>query len=119
MKKRWIAFILTAVMVVGLLPAMTLPAAAASAPTKMWVEPTEMNGIPAVIDVFKGMSGGSPVYQIYLPGNVTASNCFLSWDGGATATVNGVSYASGECPLPPLETNTTIYSKWTAHTTAN
>ena len=109
MKKRWIAFILTAVMVVGLLPAMTLPAAAAAAPTKMWVAPTEANGLPAQIDVFVSATSTTgygtnkiTTYTcgLYLPGNVDTSNCFLSWDNSMQVTVDGTTYESGTCPVP-------------------
>ncbi len=86
-----------------------------SAPTKIWVEPTETNDIPAQIDLFKVrvQTGGSTlfptysdVYQLYLPGNVDLANCFLSWDGGMQASVGGQSYESGSCPVAPLDTQT-------------
>ena len=53
------------------------------APTTVWVEATEENGIPIKIDGFN--VSGTSVFQLYLPGNVNLSNCFLSWDGGSTA----------------------------------
>ncbi len=80
----------------------------AAAPAEIWVEPSSANGLPARIDLFPARTGGSnqnPVYtyQLYLPGNADASECFLSWEGEARATVNGVSYASGLCPAPPVD----------------
>ncbi len=82
-----------------------------SAPTKMWIEPSSENNIPAQIDVFKARTGGtnySPTYtyQLYLPGNADLDQCFLSWDGGATAAVGGDTYASGTCPIPAPNTGT-------------
>ena len=47
MKKRLLLLILTLTVFASLLLVCTLPAVAATAPTKMWVEPTEENGIPA------------------------------------------------------------------------
>ena len=80
-------------------------------PTKMWVAPTDANGIPAQIDLFMARTGGTarnPIYtyQLYLPGNVDPENCFLSWDGGALAAVNGPAFSSGACPVPPPNTGT-------------
>ncbi len=80
-----------------------------SAPTQLWVAPTETNGIPVRIDLFKAQTGGSdssPVYtyQVYLPGDAEAENCFLSWDGSLQATVDGMTYSSGSCPIPPVDT---------------
>lgn len=65
----------------------TAYADAAAAPTKLWVAPTEANGIPVQIDVFgkRVQTGGttwnptySYEYQLCLPGNVDLANCFLS-----------------------------------------
>ena len=83
--------------------------AAASAPTKLWVAPSETNGIPAQIDVFKAKTGGSTynptyTYQVYLPGDVDPASCLLSWDGGASVTVDNTVYESGACPIPPVDT---------------
>ena len=78
-----------------------------TAPTKMWIEPSETNGIPAQIDMFKAQTGGTNnnptyTYQIYLPGNANVGSCFLSWDGNSQVTVDGEVYASGECPIPSV-----------------
>ena len=90
------------------------PKASASAPTKLWVAPSEENGIPSQIDVFKKKTGNynpTYTYQVYLPGNAVLANCFLSWDGGATVTINGTTYESGACPLPQVGTETTYEFK--------
>lgn len=105
MKKRLLLLAITLMMIVGMLMVFTLPAAAADAPTNLRIEPSETNGIPAQIDAFMAKTGGTNqnptyTYQLYLPGNANVDACFLSWDGGATVTVNGTSYASGECPIP-------------------
>ena len=118
MKKRLFSSILVLLMLVGLFPTVTLTASAATVPTKMWVESSDMNGIPARIDVFKKRvrTGGSPwnptysdFYQLYLPGNADIETCFLSWDGDMQATVDGTTYTSGMCPVPPVNTEK-IYS---------
>ncbi|MBR4743168.1 MAG: CotH kinase family protein, partial [Oscillospiraceae bacterium] len=112
MKHRILFFFLTLVVIAGLLPAVTLPVVAATAPTKMWIEPSETNNIPAQIDVFKAKTGGTNnnptyTYQLYLPGNANLANCYLSWDGDTQATVEGSTYTSGSCPIPPVNTETT------------
>ncbi|MDO4413698.1 MAG: CotH kinase family protein, partial [Erysipelotrichaceae bacterium] len=85
-----------------------IQAVTATAPTQLWVEPTETNGIPARIDVFKKQSGSSwnptYTYQLYLPGNVNVENIMLSWDGDAQVTVDNTAYTSGNCPIPPVGT---------------
>ncbi|MBR4744532.1 MAG: CotH kinase family protein, partial [Oscillospiraceae bacterium] len=73
---------------------------AVSAPATLWVEPAEGTGMPSRVDVFKKTSGSSTSYLLCLPGSAVLSACRLSWDGGSTATVDGTSYASGECPVP-------------------
>ena len=83
----------------------------ATAPTKFWVEPSETNNILQPINLFKQKSGRSYVsptdaYLLFLPGNVDLNSCFLSWDGGATVTVNGQTYESGALPIPALESRT-------------
>jgi len=96
-------------------------AKAVTAPTSLWVDPSETNGIPATIDLFKMKTGGTTynptyTYQLYLPGNAVLANCFLSWDGGATVTLNNVTYASGSCPIPGIGTEVT-YSFSVGNTT--
>ncbi|MBE6046434.1 MAG: hypothetical protein E7221_07005, partial [Clostridiales bacterium] len=87
-------------------------AAAAVAPTAMWVEPSDESGIPAQIDLFiTNTSGTTYTGQLFLPGNVSLENCFLSWDGDALATVNGTDYPSGECPIPESDAETTYTFK--------
>ena len=72
------------------------------APTTVWVEATEENGLPIKIDGFK--VSGTSVFQLYLPGNANLSKCFLSWDGGAQVRLNRENYESGQCPLPSPST---------------
>ena len=91
---------------------VSVSAAAVSAPTSLWVDPSETNGIADRIDVFKAQTGGtstnpSYTWQLYLPGSVDPANCSLSWDGGMQATVDGVAYDSGACPVPPVNTEKT------------
>ncbi len=82
-----------------------------AAPTKLWVESSETNGIPAEIDAFKVQSGSSYMYQLYLPGNAVPVNCFLSWDGGATAVVDSATYSNGTCPIPAVGAQKTVSFK--------
>ena len=77
---------------------------AADAPTKMWIEPSAANNIPVQIDVFLSSNGK---YQVFLPGNAVVSECFLFWDGEATAIVDGQTHESGVCPIPPVNTEMT------------
>ena len=76
---------------------------AVTAPTSLWIEPSESNGLPSRITVYKK----STSYLICLPGNAVVSECFLSWDGGTTARVGGTSYDSGSCPIPSGSAGTT------------
>ena len=120
MKKRLITIALTLLMMIGMLPAVTYTADAAAAPTKMWVVPTEDNGLPAQIDVFRVRSGTSYVYQLYLPGNVDPDKCFLSWDGDLEATYGGRTYTSGHAPAPPVnEQGTYSFINGSSTTTFN
>ena len=107
-KNRGLSFLL--VLIVGIFFAFSVQAAVE--PPDMWITASETNGIPAQIDVFKAKTGGttySPTYtyQIYLPGNADPENCYLSWDGDLQATVDGETYSSGSCPIPPLNTEKT------------
>ena len=114
MIKRSLAILLT--LAIAIIPAAVFPqtAYAASAPAAFWVAPSETNGIPSRIDLFKSRTGGTkkaPVYtyQLYLPGNADPADCRLSWDGDMQAEVNGKLYTSGECPAPALGSET-VYS---------
>ncbi len=107
-------------MIIGLLAALlillVLLIRGVSVPTSMWVVSSDENGIPARIDVFKARTGGNRffptyTYQLYLPGGADLKNCFLSWRGRASATVNGVRYANGECPVPICGTETSCSFK--------
>ena len=44
-------------MLVGWIPMLASPVDAATAPTKMWVEPSETNNIPMQIEAFKQKNG--------------------------------------------------------------
>jgi len=116
MKKRLVSLALAFALLVGLLPSVTLPAAAATAPTKLWIEATDTNGLPIRIDVFAhdvptrvnswgNVSASTKCYEIYLPGNAVVENCKLSWDGDTQARVGNTDYTSGTCPIPAPTTN--------------
>ena len=50
-------------------------------------------------------------YQLYLPGNAAVENCYLTWDGGLTASDGEKTYASGQLPIPaPGETRTYTFT---------
>ena len=116
MKKRLLSLALALVMLFSLLPTITLPAAAATAPTALWIEATDTNGLPMRIDVFRhdvptgtdwwgNANATTTWYEIYLPGNAVVESCKLSWDGGAQARVGNTNYSSGSCPIPAPTTN--------------
>lgn len=95
-------------------------------PTRLWVASSEANGIPAtaVIEAFKTQPDGTDsdptdTYQIYLPGNAVLEDCFLSWDSGATVTVDGIAYESGELPVPQKPGEETIYAFQSGDTTTS
>ena len=109
-KRNWIVLLAVFFSLFLILSCTTVYAA--DAPTKMRIEPSDDNNIPAWIDVFKMKTGGtnySPTYtyQLYLPGNANLDQCYLSWDGGATVTVDGQTYESGVCPIPPVDVEKT------------
>ncbi len=102
MKNRLVSLAITIMMLFIMIPGATQTAYGASAPTNIRVEASAEGNIPMRIDAWKATSGYSTVYQIFLPGNANLSRCYLSWDGGATATINGNTYESGSCPVPPV-----------------
>ena len=106
-----ISFSVTLVMIATIVPILTLTVHAATAPTKMWVEASDTNGIPVQIDIFVTATGDTATNkgQLYLPGNADTESCFLSWDGDVQATVDGIVYDSGECPIPSVNTEKTYY----------
>ena len=112
MKRKILSWFLVFVMFIALLPSTPLTVQAASKPTKFWIESSEANGLPVKIDVFK--SGEN--YQIYLPGTVDTTTCFLSWDGGMQTTVDSRTYSSGSCPIPTANQQKTYSfgSGWSA-----
>ena len=119
--KKCLSLILSIIMVfsaVGIAGCFE-PAYAASAPTGLWVEPTETNGIPAKIDVFvSGTNTSNSGYgnnritthtytcELYLPGGVDLAGIVLSWDGDMQVTANNTAYSSGTCPIPAAGTQT-------------
>ena len=104
MKKILFLFALLACVMCGAFAFCPQPAEAASAPTQAWIEPSESNGLPTQIDswITSSRSWWTTTYtlEFYLPGNANVSECKMSWDGGMTVSVNGVTYQSGNCPLP-------------------
>ena len=116
---RILSAFLAVFLAIALIPAA--PSARAAEPAvSLRVAPTEEHGLPDGIDVVykeeRVQTGGSPwspsytyyyYYQLYLPGNTDTETCFFSWDGGTTATVDGVTYVSGACPVPPAGTTKT------------
>ena len=116
MQKKVLFLAAALLLLAGLMAIYTSVINVAPAPTEMWIEPTETNGIPSRIDVLKVKSGETDdgpayTYQIYLPGNADLEKCFLSWDGGARAAVDGRSYRSGRCPIPPADMQKTFSFK--------
>ena len=109
MKKRIVSLLLALCLLAGLFP--VLPALAADAPDTLYLEPSAASNIPSRIDLYPDPSGAANQYHMYLPGNAAAGSCFLSWEGGASATLNGRSYASGTLPIPaPGQTETVTIS---------
>ena len=78
-------------------------ALSSTAPTALWIDPSETNGIKSRIYVFENTAE----YQLFLPGNAVLSECFLSWDGDMMATVDNQTYETGSCPISSLETEKT------------
>ena len=117
MKRRVCSVLLTVVMIVSLIPNLALTVNAATAPTMMWVAPTDTNNIPMQIDAFQtAYSNNTYTCQLYLPGNADLTSCYLSWDGDMQATVDNVTYSSGTCPIPPVGVEKTYSFKngyWT------
>ncbi|MBR4132834.1 MAG: CotH kinase family protein, partial [Oscillospiraceae bacterium] len=108
MKKRVLSMLLAACLLIGLVP--VLPAFAADAPELLYLAPSTASNLPSRIDLYPDPSGGENLYHLYLPGNAVAGNCFLSWEGGASASLGGRSYQSGALPIPaPGETETVTF----------
>ncbi len=128
MTKRVISMLLAFCMVCSFLPVVAMAAAVADGdlPAILSVAPSQTNNLPSTIDLCQVTSstggwgggwGGTPSttsYHLYLPGNVDASKCFFSWDGGLTTTDGTTSYASGSLPVPaPGTTKTYVFTKGT------
>ncbi len=89
-------------------------------PTHLRVEPSAAGGIPVRIDLYDmgaysdnvpNNSACSGSFQLYLPGNAEPAGCFLSWDGDFQASVDGCTYDSGACPIPPVNMEKTYTFK--------
>ncbi|MBE6933311.1 MAG: hypothetical protein E7464_08035, partial [Ruminococcaceae bacterium] len=119
MKKRLISMLLVICMVVTLMPGFTFGVSAAEGdlPATLSVEPSEINNIPAAIDLYTPSNSGwgsSSGDFLFLPGNTDAANCFFSWADGLEGTVDGKTYASGEMPVPAVgETKTITFTNST------
>ena len=114
MKHKLTVLVALLVALIGVFAFFPKTAEAATAPTKVWVAPSETNGIPAEIDVFPKRVGGTdrnPIYtyELYLPGNADISACYFTWDGDMQLRVDGVSYTSGTCPVAPANVSKTYY----------
>ena len=108
MKKRVLSMLLAVCLLIALFPA--LPAFAADAPELLYLAPSTASNLPSRIELYPDPSGGQDLYHLYLPGNAVVGNCFLSWEGGASATLGGRSYQSGALPVPaPGETETVTF----------
>ena len=108
MKKRVLSMLLAVCLLIGLFP--VLPAFAADAPEVLYLAPSTASNLPSRIDLYPDPSGGQDLYHLYLPGNAVVGNCFLSWEGGASATLSGRNYQSGALPVPaPGETETVTF----------
>ena len=112
MKKRVLSILLALCMLIGLLPVLPAFAADGDIPEKLYIAETTAANIPTRIDVYPDPSGGQNQYHLYLPGNAVTGSCFLSWEGGLSASMGGRSYQSGALPIPaPGETETVTFTK--------
>lgn len=103
MKRIMAVLIFSMVIASFFLPALHSASAETTGSFSAWVEPSDSNMIPARIDLFRSVNdGGSAkhVYQLFLPGNANAEECFLSWEGAAQMEVDGENFESGACPVP-------------------
>ena len=91
-----------------MLAQLNVLAAGNSAPTKMWVELSDMEEIIPKIEVFitqKSGTGSNTTYtgQLFLPGNMDLTKYHLFWDSDLQVTYAGTTYSNGGCPLPPAD----------------
>ncbi len=141
MKRNLLSIFLVFCLLISLFSGLTLAASAAeeALPETLWIAPSASNNIPAKIllctpFVASGGGGGgiwggwggwgggggavtpTPTeepsgYQLYLPGNVAPGACFLSWEGGLSASDGEHTYLSGQLPIPaPGETKTYTFT---------
>ena len=127
MKKRLLSLLMIMSILFSLVPAVTVTAQGADQPDEMtlmeaegdlpsvlFLAPSALSNLPSRIDLFPdpSASSGSNLYHLYLPGNASAANCFLSWEGGLSASYAGKTYASGELPIPaPGENGEVTFTK--------
>ena len=100
MKLRIVSACLALVLVLSLCSGFTAFAAQGELPETLTLRAAEGNGIPSWIDLTPDPAGTKDAYHLYLPGNVVPEACFLSWEGGLSATLEGKSYESGALPIP-------------------
>ena len=101
-------------MLISLIPAIPVFAAEGDLPSVLYLAPSESSNLPSRIDLFPdpSASSSSNLYHLYLPGNVSVADCFLSWDDGLSASYNGKTYASGQLPIPaPNESGEVTFTK--------
>ena len=120
MKKRVLSMLLALCLLIGLQPVMPVFAADGDIPETLYLAVSTASNIPSRIDLYPDPSGAQNQYHMYLPGNAVPSACFLSWEGGLTATLNGKGYASGTLPIPaPGETETVTFTRGSTTKTFN
>lgn len=98
MKKRILSLMLAVLMIAALFPLMSATAFAASS-RMIYVDKNEAAGLGGVVTVsFDSSNKGN----LYLPGEVNTSACFLSWTGeGVAVASDGTAYESGTAPVAP------------------
>ena len=114
MKKRLLSMLLCLCMLISLVPAVPVLAAQGDLPSILYLAPSESSNLPSRIDLFPdpSASSSSNLYHLYLPGNVSVPDCFLSWEDGLSASYNGKTYASGQLPIPaPGESGEVTFTK--------
>lgn len=89
---------LAVLMIAALFPFMSVTAFAASS-RMIYVDKNEAAGLGGVVTVsFDSSNKGN----LYLPGEVNTSACFLSWTGeGVAVASDGTAYESGTAPVAP------------------
>ena len=122
MKRRSTLFVVALLALIGLFAALPRTAMAAEKTrSTTYITPSDTNGLDSRIDVYthapsssggswfpwgggqQSSTSGTTTYEIYLPGCADPDACFLEWEGeDVYVYVNGDSYISGQCPIPPV-----------------